>query len=256
MDKISEGKNYLEEETYDINEFVRLKNNLEKKNAQFEKDIIAYEASTDKNEEKVYEYEETQIEAEDTSDDLEHYINVEQQKNLEAQTNLERQAEEKKLELGMEKRRLEAEERDKDKQFQLEKERMELEQKRLSISLEEKITVEKLQVKKKKVKVEEKIAVMKEKDKLTVYLPKLVYKKFDGNLLKWTEFLDAFKATRHNNKGLHAVEKFNYLKSQLYGNTSEVISGLELTKDNYYVAIDLLKERYGKKSWLIHTTQI
>ena len=58
MDKISEGKKYLEKETYDINELVRLKNKLEKKKTQFEKDI-AYEASTDNNEEKVSEYEET-----------------------------------------------------------------------------------------------------------------------------------------------------------------------------------------------------
>ena len=53
MDKISEGKKYLEKGNYDINELVRLKNNLERKKTQFEKDIIAYEASTDKNEEKV-----------------------------------------------------------------------------------------------------------------------------------------------------------------------------------------------------------
>ena len=50
----------------------------------------------------------------------------------------------------MEKRRLEAEGRDKDRHFQLEKERMQLEQKRMSISLEEKKIVEKLHVEKKK----------------------------------------------------------------------------------------------------------
>ena len=72
MNKISKGKKYLEKETYEINELVRLKNNLKKKKTQFEKDIIAYEASTDKNEEKVSEYEGTQIEAEDTFDDLGH----------------------------------------------------------------------------------------------------------------------------------------------------------------------------------------
>ena len=127
---------------------------------------------------------------------------------------------------------------------------MELEQKRISISIEEKITIEKLQVEKKKVEL------TKEKDKLTVNLPKLDPKKLDGNILKWTEFWEVFEATIHNNKGLHAVDKFNYLKSQLYGNASEVISGLELTRDNYYVAIDLLKERYGKnKSWEMPTTQ-
>ena len=123
---------------------------------------------------------------------------------------------------------------------------MDLEQKKMSISLEERITVEKLQVEKKKVKAEEKIAVMKEKDKLTVKLPKLDPKKFDGNILKWTEFWDAFKATIHSNKGLHAV------KSQLYGNASQAVSGLELTKDNYYVAIDLLKERCGKKQVMVN----
>ena len=53
--------------------------------------------------------------------------------------------------------------------------------------------------------------------------------------------------TGSGEKEIDAVDKFNYLKNQLYGNASEVISGLELTKNNYYVAIDLLKERYGKK---------
>ena len=110
MNKIFKGKKYLEKETYEINELVRLKNNLKKKKRQFEKDIIAYEASTDKDEEKVSEYEGTQIE--DTFDDLGQYINVEEQNKLEAQRNLERQAEERKLELAIEKRGLEVEEQD------------------------------------------------------------------------------------------------------------------------------------------------
>ena len=110
MNKIFKGKKYLEKETYEINELVRLKNNLKKKKRQFEKDIMAYEASTDKDEEKVSEYEGTQIE--DTFDDLGQYINVEEQNKLEAQRNLERQAEERKLELAIEKRGLEVEERD------------------------------------------------------------------------------------------------------------------------------------------------
>ena len=72
MDKISEGKKYLEKETNDIDELVRLKNNFKKKKTQFEKDIIAYETSTDKNEENVSEYEGTQIEAEDNFADVRH----------------------------------------------------------------------------------------------------------------------------------------------------------------------------------------
>ena len=64
--------------------------------------------------------------------------------------------------------------------------------------------------------------------------------------------LGYLQATIHNNTGLHAVDKFNYLKIQLYGNASEVISGLKVTKGIYYVAIDLLKERYGKKQVMVN----
>lgn len=59
----------MEKETYDINKPVRLRNNLEKKEAQFEKGINAFENLADKDKEKVTEYEEIQVEAEDTFDD-------------------------------------------------------------------------------------------------------------------------------------------------------------------------------------------
>ena len=67
-------------ETYDSNELVRLRNNIKKKKAQFKKDINAYENLADKDEEKVTEYKELQIQAEDTFDDLTQYINIEAQK--------------------------------------------------------------------------------------------------------------------------------------------------------------------------------
>lgn len=59
----------MEKETYDINKPVRLRNNLEKKEAQFEKGINAFENLADKDKEKVTEYEEIQVETEDTFDD-------------------------------------------------------------------------------------------------------------------------------------------------------------------------------------------
>ena len=68
-------------ETYDSNELVRLRNNIKKKKAQFEKDINAYENLADKDEEKVTEYEELQIQAEDTFDDLTQYINIKRKRN-------------------------------------------------------------------------------------------------------------------------------------------------------------------------------
>ena len=48
MERIGEGKKYLEKESHDINELARLKNTLEKKKAQFDKDIVVYESSENK----------------------------------------------------------------------------------------------------------------------------------------------------------------------------------------------------------------
>ena len=280
IEKINEGKKYLEKEKehYDVNELIRLKNHLEKKKAQFEKDITEYENTTEMQEQNRSEYEDLKVEGEDIYDDLEHYINVIKQeqcqrerereqerqaeekklereaeeKKLEREAEekkLERQAEEKKLERQAEEKNLEreAEERDKDRHHQLEMERLGLEERRMKILMEEKISFEKLNYERIKVEAEEKIAVTKAKEKLIVKLPKLELKKFDGNILKWTEFWDRFESTIHNNKSLHNVDIFNYLKSQLQGTAAEVLSGLELTKDNYNVAIELLKERYGRK---------
>lgn len=65
QDKIEEGKRYLNERerNYETNELTRLKNNLEKKKAQFEKDITEYGKADDRDEEKITEYENLQVEA-------------------------------------------------------------------------------------------------------------------------------------------------------------------------------------------------
>ena len=49
MDTIYARKIDLEKETYNVNDVLRIKNNLVKKKTQFEKDVIAYEVPTDKN---------------------------------------------------------------------------------------------------------------------------------------------------------------------------------------------------------------
>ena len=90
--------------------------------------------------------------------------------------------------------------------------------------------------------------------KKSVKLPKLQLRKFALSIFKWAEFWDAFESSIHGNKQLHDVDKFNYLKAQLKGTASEVISGLELTQENCNIAINLLKERYGKKKIMIKLT--
>ena len=71
-------------------------------------------------------------------------------------------------------------------------------------------------------------------------LLKLKLKKFDGDILKWQEFWDAFDSTIHQNERLQKVDKFNYLRSQLVGLANETIAGLNLKNGNYHIVIKLL----------------
>ena len=76
-------------------------------------------------------------------------------------------------------------------------------------------------------------------------LPTLQIPTFSGNPLKRTAFWDAFNAAVHENASLSAVEKFTYLRGRLTGEALSSLSGVPLTNDNYLVALDLLKERFG-----------
>ena len=131
----------------------------------------------------------------------------------------------------------------------MEIERLEFKKRKRRISMEEKINLEKLHIQ--KIKVGEKQIATRQVSKNSVQQPKLELKKFDGSIFKYVEFWDVFESVIHSNKQLHDIAKFNYLKPQLKGTASEVISGSELTQENYNIAINLLKERYGKKQIMI-----
>ena len=49
----------------------------------------------------------------------------------------------------------------------------------------------------------------------------------------------------HENKCLCSVEKLNYLRAKLEGNARRAIAGLEITNDNYEVAVKILRDRFG-----------
>ena len=74
-------------------------------------------------------------------------------------------------------------------------------------------------------------------------LPKLEFMKFNGTVLKWPEFYDAFEAAVDSNPNLSSAYKFNYLCSRLEGDALEVIGGMTLTNANSDKAKDILKER-------------
>lgn len=85
-------------------------------------------------------------------------------------------------------------------------------------------------------------------------LPKLSLPKFDGDVLQWQTFWDAFESSVHQNHALSDVQRFNYLKSQLEGDAARTLEGFALTNANYARAVDLLKDRFGQEQKIIHAT--
>ena len=78
-------------------------------------------------------------------------------------------------------------------------------------------------------------------------LPQLKLQTFSGDILEWESFWDCYKSSIHQNNALHDVNKFAHLRSCLEGDAAETIKGLRLTDGNYAIAINLLKNQYGKK---------
>ncbi|CAG2197218.1 unnamed protein product [Mytilus edulis] len=78
-----------------------------------------------------------------------------------------------------------------------------------------------------------------------VKLPKIDIISFNGDKTKWNEFWDSFESTIDQNKRLSNIDKFNYLKSKLVGDAKYAISGLNVSHENYIVAVNILKERFG-----------
>ncbi|CAC5412912.1 unnamed protein product [Mytilus coruscus] len=84
-----------------------------------------------------------------------------------------------------------------------------------------------------------------EQNQAAVQLPKLQIMGYNGDKQKFKEFWDQFEVTVHKNTKLSNVEKISYLKSKLHGTAQSAIPGLQLSNENYDVAIDILKDRFG-----------
>ncbi len=98
-----------------------------------------------------------------------------------------------------------------------------------------------------KVKFAEDLSKRESEESLTVKVPKLQLKSFDGCILDYQSWSQCFTAAIHSQKRMHPVTKFGHLISKLEGQAADVISGLALTAENYQVALDLLEKRYGSK---------
>ena len=82
---------------------------------------------------------------------------------------------------------------------------------------------------------------------MTAKLPKLTLKCYNGSLMGWSAFWDAYKTAVHDNPSLGNVDKFAYLMSLLEGTAREAVTGLALTDVNYAEAIAILERRFGDK---------
>ena len=87
--------------------------------------------------------------------------------------------------------------------------------------------------------------------KRSAKLPKIEIEKFGGDPKKWQEWWDAFNSLVHTDDELSEYNKFYYLRSYLVGDAKNAIAGLQATEANYEHAVQILKDRFGKKSLVI-----
>ncbi|XP_074661833.1 uncharacterized protein LOC141914509 [Tubulanus polymorphus] len=85
---------------------------------------------------------------------------------------------------------------------------------------------------------------------LPIKLPVLQIPKFSGNVLEWSSFWDSFETGVHRTD-IPTMNKFTYLRSCLSGEAYSCIAGISTSADNYTIAVDLLKSRFGETSRLI-----
>ena len=115
----------------------------------------------------------------------------------------------------------------------------------------QKLELQKQEMEFKKLKWEKSEETEKSKTQ-SVKLPKLEFMKFNGMVLKWPAFYDAFEAAVDSNPNLLGVDKFNYLHSRLEGDALEVTGGMTLTNAKYDKAKDTLNERYGRQDVIVN----
>lgn len=72
--------------------------------------------------------------------------------------------------------------------------------------------------------------------------PKITFPKFEGHILQWQPFWQAFEAEIDTDVSLENIKKFNYLVGQLEPNVLITVVGLTSSNDNYPVLVALLNE--------------
>ena len=74
---------------------------------------------------------------------------------------------------------------------------------------------------------------------------KITLLRFDGEILRWQPFWQAFQAEIDSDDALANINKYNYLVGQLEPNVLITVVGLTPSNKNYPVLVTLLRERFG-----------
>ncbi|MEM7375621.1 MAG: DUF1759 domain-containing protein [Bacteroidota bacterium] len=80
----------------------------------------------------------------------------------------------------------------------------------------------------------------------TIKLPKIDLPTFDGDLLRYREFMSIFKSAVHNRTDLTNVMKLTYLIPLLKGEAAEIVKGYLHTDENYDIIFSRIEERYNR----------
>lgn len=82
--------------------------------------------------------------------------------------------------------------------------------------------------------------------------PQLNIPIFSGDITTWHGFYELFKNFIEDDSKLTKIEKLIYLKSYLKGEALSLICNLQLTSDNFDVALKTLKDRYDNELNIIY----
>lgn len=84
----------------------------------------------------------------------------------------------------------------------------------------------------------------------SVRLPRISLPTFNGDITEWLSYCTTFKTLVHNDKNLNNIQRFQYLRSTLTGSAIKQIQSLELTDENYKIALQILCDRYDNKRYI------
>ena len=94
----------------------------------------------------------------------------------------------------------------------------------------------------------------RETRELAVQLPRLQLPEFHGDPHHWISFWQSFESSI-DKQNFSQIDKMKFLLNCLKGEAKNAVSDLILTNENYKIAVNTLKERFGDRTILIEALE-